>query len=412
LSPTLIVAAMVALAIAMRKLPLTRSKRRLLMMTVLSLGVLVFLMLLSYLGLGPRQLFLSLPHRWHGFLGVLIAIQGALVAQSIARKAYARLVLAVVVFVVAADAIFVASTGMPPLTNEPRRSLVAETLATGVRATYQDRVATISGVVPDISYNYFGKTRLVGNYFGQGAMDFLYPAFMWLLLDRGEGSMLETRDPTLALAYMKSLGTTLLVIGDQEPAAAALMPGGRLGAAMPFKLRANGYAVFEAPGRKAQAILTSASIAKELVFPDLRYATEQENRLRDQLVLRFASVIDDPQTVVPEVSYPSQTEIWIAARKIEKGSYLIAFAPYDGGWVARVNGVSRNVERAGPHYVGLDLSTVEGDVEISLRHGVHWTWTVGIVLTLMSVVVLGLLVFSPKGSGDRLLRSIRRKKTS
>jgi len=44
------------------------------------------------------------------------------------------------------------------------------------------------------------------------------------------------------------------------------------------------------------------------------------------------------------------------------------------------------VERIGPHFIGLDIFAFSGDLEIRLVHAMHWTWKVGIALTLLSVL--------------------------
>jgi len=60
---------------------------------------------------------------------------------------------------------------------------------------------------------------------------------------------------------------------------------------------------------------------------------------------------------------------------------------YDGSWRATVNGEPAKVQRIGPHFIGLDISAFSGDLEIRLVHTIHWTWKVGIALTMLSVLV-------------------------
>ena len=399
LSPSLIIVALGTLTLVVRGLPLGRTSPQLFTTVAATLAVILVVLLLSFLGIAPRLINLAMPQRWIVFTGILLAILGAFCFQSLERKRFAPVILAVGLFAVGVDSARLVELSLPPVLGSPQpesaliQCLNQDGLNQVGQISYADRLVSASGLVPELSYAYFGKVRLVGNYFAQGAVDILYPPLMWLLLDQGQGSTLERNDPTLALAYMRAAGGTLLIVPESEPIAQALLPGGTLEGSLRLRHRFDGFALFEPPTKPPQAFVTSVSTARDLLFPDSKYDTEQENKLRDQLVLRFAAAMDAPETVIPQVSYPSQTEVKITASAVHRGGYLIVLSPYDKGWEAQVNGKTRSVERAGPHYVGIDISDLDGTMEVHLRHGTHWTSKAGIALVAVAFVLFAVAFF-------------------
>ena len=397
LGPSLIAVAFVALVLGLRGFRSRAINPTLFSTTVLTLGLVVFVVASTYAGYTPGLINQLEPTRWMPFVGILLAILGAFALQEIVSKGkwYTPVLVVVVILYITADSLVIARAEMPRVESQQPVPAVILCLSEYGRVSYADRIVSRTLHVPEISFYDFGKARLAGNYFGKGAMDILYQPLTWLLFNDEAGSTLQTRDPTLALAYMKAVGGTLFLTSDSEPIARALLPGGSLAGALLLRHRSDGFALFEPSSKPPQAIITSLTTARDLAFPDLKYNTEEQKRLRDKLVLRFANVMDAPETIAPEVSYPSQTQIDIVASGVPEGKYLIVLAPYTSSWEARVNGELREVERAGPRYVGVNLSGVEGTIHVVLTHRMHWTWKIGMVLVGLAFVVCSILIFSP-----------------
>ncbi|MBI4317565.1 MAG: hypothetical protein HY675_03665 [Chloroflexi bacterium] len=376
--------------------------RRLLATSGATLGVVLPTVLAAYFGLTPGIVNEVEPARWMPFAGILLAILGAFVVQSVYLGSSRQVILLIALGFIAADALVIAKGRLPTVSAQLPEPRVVQALSEYGRVSYGDRVISRSDVVPDISFFHFGEVRLAGNYFGKGAHEILMPALMWLLFSNERGSTVESGDATLALAYMKAIGGTYFIVPETYPIARALVPEGELAGVLPLRQRTKGFTLFEVPGAKAQAIITTRASASEVLFPDVKYDTDGQRKERDRLVLRFAELIEAPGTIVPTARYPSQTEIIVEAADVPREGYLIVFAPYDSAWEVTIDGKVGKVERAGPYFIGIDLSNLEGVAGVHLVHGMHWTWKVGMALTAIGALAFGFLTYRAGGYDLRI----------
>ena len=303
LSPSLLDVAVAfgAVVLVARRQRLVSVNPRLFATSLATLGVVVLTIIVTYLGFFPSLINLVQATRWTPLVGVLLAILGAFIAQSVGSRWSRPVLITLVIAVIAADGFIIADEKMPPAEGTEPESVIAQILSEDGRLTYNDRVFSDGNQVPEISSVLFGSVRTVGNYFGQGSLDILSPALGWLLFSDNDGSAVRTGDPTLALAYLKAVGATVFVVGEENPIAKELLPEGGMEGVLPLRQRANGFALFEVPGRKAQAMLTTPGVARSLTFPDVRYNTDEQNKLRDRLLRRFAQVMYVPGSTVPAV---------------------------------------------------------------------------------------------------------------
>ncbi|MBI4317931.1 MAG: hypothetical protein HY675_05530 [Chloroflexi bacterium] len=386
----------------LKGLRVATAHRRLYTTATATLGVAVMVMVSTYFGLAPEPLTGLQSWRWMSIVGILLAILGALGVEAARGRGYARITPALAAAGIAVYGFLLARGELPPVVTKASDLPIARTLGDdGI--SYADKLVSATGFVPDLSYYLFGKVRLAGNYFAQAELDTLYPALMWLLLSDEAGSTLQTGDPTLALAYLKAVGGTLLLVDENEAVARAMLPGGKLGNAVKLRYKSAGFVLFELPRKPPQAFITSTARAKSLAFPNVSYDTEVQKKHRDQFVLRFSQAMEAPETIIPKVSYPSQTGIRILASDIPRGSYLIVLAPFQRSWEITVNGVAVQAEPAGPHYVGVDLAHLTGTIEVDLRHGIDWAWKVS--WALVAIAVVATFILGLRGCIGRSIRS-------
>jgi len=346
--------------------------------------VLIIIISLTYMGYVPKIVNLLMPTRWTPFLGLLFSLLAASLIDWLKKFKHFTLLLPIIILLIIYEGYFISQSLIPLGTNESYNVESEWVLAHPSDIIYSEKILIES--VPDLSFFAFGKVRTTGHYFVQGTYDLLVSPLKWLFFSEEAGSPLTQRNFELIELYLKATGTTHVMVSSSKRIAQALLPGGVFEEKLTFLERYKGLAIFCVPWEPVQAFYTSLSNSKNLTFPDISYAKYEKQQLRDELVARFNEVMYSPDCMIINAEYPSQTEIKVELENVEMGNYLIILAQYDGAWRATINQIPIAVERNGPNYIGIDISEYSGNFTIVLIHKMHWTWKVGISLTLIGII--------------------------
>ena len=349
------------------------------------MAILAAIIFLSYIGMVPRVVNWVQATRWMGFFGILVSLVGGFLVDHLRRTHRFGLLFSALIVVLLVEGHWITMHEIPGLVNQIEDAQIDWINDHLTETGYKNRILTDE--LTSLSYHAFGMVRTTNNYFGQGTYDLLYPTLIWLIQSREPYSPLGMGDFHLVANYLRATGTSYLILPNHWQMTQALLPGGVFEGMLHLYDQTDGLTIFKVPWHPVQAFYTSRAVASKLSFPDIAYATDEQHEKRDELVRRFVSAIYSTDSVPIEVDYPSQEELSIDIGGLRSDNYLIIFEHYDGSWRATVDGEPVKVERNGPNYIGLDISAFSGDLEIRLVHTMHWTWKVGIALTVLSVLV-------------------------
>jgi hypothetical protein len=352
------------------------------------LAVLIFFVFIIYVGYLPTNLFNYLQAtRWMPFIGILLCVLTAFLIENfivnrkiIFLKRY--LIFTAVIIVLMVEAQYITVHESPGFVNVWRDDMSEWILNHESQVNYSTRIYTTG--TPYVSFFAFGHARFTDGYYHQN-YNILYDTLNWLILSEEPFAPVSQQNFTLIEPYLKVFGVSHLLLSNNLPFTEALKPGGVFEGKLTIVDQAPGFTVFKTPWEPRQAFCTSISHKDEMFFPNLRWETDEERMLKDRLVVKFAEIMYLPETVAVYPEYPSQEEITVKINDLPQGSYLVLSESYDGSWHCTINDSKARIEKIGPNYIGIDLSSFAGDITVQLRHEVHWTWIAGLVLSFLSI---------------------------
>lgn len=350
---------------------------------LISVSILSVVVLLSYMGWIPSILNIVMPTRWMVFIGLLICYLSAPILDRLRERNYFKVILIAVVCIIILESNYITAKFMPSALNELSSPEVDWVVDNPTLLDYSDKVLVDN--YPSMSYFAFGSVRTTGHYFIQGAYDLLTSPLKWLFFSTEATAPVSTGNFSIVEDFLKITGTSHVIISDSFLITRALSMGGIFEGRLNLMDERGNLKVFSVPWEPIQGFYTDIAGKESLRFPDIKYTTYDEVRLRDRLVRNFNEVMFGDRSRSVPVSFPSQTEIDVTIDDCESGNYLVVFAQYDGSWRATVNGENIQVERNGPNYIGLDISGYSGDLDIRLVHRMHWTWMFGIIISIFGL---------------------------
>ncbi|MCH7580211.1 MAG: hypothetical protein IIB22_08205 [Chloroflexi bacterium] len=224
-----------------------------------------------------------------------------------------------------------------------------------------------------------------------------HPAGDWSLLARPIQEGVIIGEPPLGTTemYLKAMATTHLVV-ESGGAFSRLVEADAVRSEsyrVVQRFPESGTLVYQMPWDPMYAFLTEAAGLPEIEVAAERYKTPDERRRRDEQVATYAELAYSTAVTSVEVEYPSPTTMRASLGGLSRDQYLVIAENWDRAWEAETeDGRRLALERYGPNYIRVDVSELEGDVTIELRHKMSNDWKLGIALTLLSVPAAGGLV--------------------
>jgi hypothetical protein len=347
--------------------------------------VLAIAIAMTYIGIVPSVLLRAQATRWVVLLGIVLAMLSAFLVDSYRPWKLFKLALPLACGGIVLEAIWIAFLAMPGVSNTWPDYIAAWMEKHPGIVRYEDRIWTDE--VAYTSYFAFGEFRATDSYTAQGEYTILSAPLNWMIRSSESYAPATSAKFDLLAAYLKPFGVSYLFLPRSLPLADMLSPGAPFHGDLTLVDEQPDFLVYRVPWEPIQAFTTPVSNRDQMLFPDIRYDTDEQHELRDQLVKTFDQIMYSPHSKSVQLGYPSQTEIEARIEGLAPDRYLVISESYDGSWHATVNGEPAKVERIGPHFIGLDISPFSGDLEIRLVHTMHWTWKVGIALTMLSVLV-------------------------
>ncbi|MCI0856162.1 MAG: hypothetical protein J4N98_05700 [Chloroflexi bacterium] len=357
-------------------------------------ALILFLIGVSYAGVGPERLRLMQGVRLTSVLPLAIGMLGALaIAAAMGYEAPMRRWRPTVSVI----GLGIAAVLFVPLSmfaeNHPYRPAyfgpdpVQEWLAEN-----QDEIngRVWLGDLPTALYTYrnFDEFQAVMSHF---------PAGDWSLLARPiqEGVIVGAPPLDTAETYLKAMAASHLFVED----------GGAFSRMVEAdNVRSESYRViqrfpearalvYQMPWEPVQAFLSDAASLPEIEVAAERYKTLEERGRRDEQVAAYAELAYSPNVTAVDVAYPSPTRMTVDLAGLTVGRYLIVAENWDRAWKAETaEGRGLSLERYGPNYIRVDVSKLEGNVTVELQHEMSNDWKLGIALTLLSVPAAGALM--------------------
>jgi len=347
--------------------------------------VLAIAIAMTYIGIVPPLFLRAQATRWVVLLGIVLAMLSAFLVDSYRPWKLFKLALPLACGGIVLEAIWIASLAMPGVSNTWNDYIAAWMEKNPGIVRYEDRIWTDE--VAYASYFAFGKFRATDSYTAQGEYSILSAPLNWMIRSRESYTPVASGKFEPLAAYLKPFGVSYLFLPRSLPLVEMLSPDAAFANDLTLVDEQPDFLVYRVPWEPVEAFTTPVSNRDQMLFPDIRYDTDEQHKLRDHLVNQFNEIMYAVESQPVHLTYPSQTEIEVQIEGVTPGSYLVIVEGYDGSWRATVNGEPVKVERNGPNYIGLDISAFSGDLEIRLVHTMHWTWKAGIALTVLSVLV-------------------------
>ena len=380
----------VAALLLLRQTKIKRINRRLFNFLVILGVALLILIITTYIGKAPSIILMTQATRWVAFLGILVAILAAFLVEAYRSHKLFKLIYPIAICAVIAEGVWIASSFSPSTSNEwdnPEWNYPVAIWASdhANEISYQDRIWVDE--VAYSSYFGFGNFRVSGSYASTYEYNILSHALNWMIQSNAEFGPLAQNNFSLIESYLKALGVSYVFTLHGSPITEALLPGGKFADKLIVVDCIPEFFVFKVPWEPVQAFITPVYNREDMFFPDIKYNTDDQKLMRDELVSIFTEIMYSEETSEVQLSWPSQTEIEAYITQVPPDSYLIVSESYDGSWICTVNNEKVKVERNGPNYIGIDLSQFSGDLQVHLEHGTHWTWTVGIAISAISLLL-------------------------
>ena len=151
-----------------------------------------------------------------------------------------------------------------------------------------------------------------------------------------------------------------------------------------------GTLVYQMPWVPVYAFLTEAVDLPEIEVAIEQYQTPDEREKRNEQVAIYSEFAYSTAATPVGVSYPSPTRMTVEVSDLIAGQYLVVAENWDRTWKAETaDGKGLSLERYGPNYILVDVSDLDGNVTVELHHEMSNDWKLGIALTMLSIPAAG-----------------------
>lgn len=354
------------------------------------LGIALFLVAVSYAGVGPEPVRLMQSVRLVNLLPPGLGLMAAIAVDAALRDTPLtghRGVLLATAVVVTAGLVFV-----PVFSFATKRGYEPAWVGQDALAGWLEehnygqpgRVWMEGAETSWYTFRDFGKLRSARSPFVQGD---------WSLLARPLQEGILVGDPNWQTTedYLKAMAISYLFVPDNSAASQLLHEGGEPPGPYPEQLHVEGFpseTLYKAPWDPVVAFVMDANILPPLDFPSTQYKSQDERKSRDHLTHAYTEVAYSRDATPVDVQYPSPTTMRMRLAGLPLGRRLVISENWDRSWRAGTSdGKNLHVNRYGPNYIEVDVSQLSGNVVIELRHEMSWDWKAGIGLTVFSLPV-------------------------
>ena len=368
------------------------ARKPLLRYVVAFLTITLFLVAVSYAGVGTETIRLMQNVRLINLMPLGVGLMGALAADAALRdlpQLGRRGLLVPIGLVLLAAGLFVPMVRF----SADRGYEPAEFGPDALGAWFEEnnygqpgRIWLDGAQTPWYTFQSVGELHSARSAFVQGD---------WSLLARPlqEGILVGNSDWQVTEDYLRAMAVSYILVADHTAAGRGLGPDGPQAGRYEEVLRFETFpplSLYRMPWAPVVGFVSDADKVPALDFPDTRYANEQDRALRDRLTHEYAELAYSARVTPVKVTYPSPTRMTVVLPRLTAGQDLVVAENWDRAWKAETaDGRGVSLERYGPNYIRVDVSELEGNVTIELHHEISNDWKLGIALTLLSVPAAG-----------------------